>query len=46
LDQKDKGITPGRIGTVMFFPQASFDILKGKRKGWGKETNFGKNDIM
>lgn len=43
--QKEERITPGRIATVMFFPKASFDILKGKRKRWGKETNFGKNEL-
>jgi hypothetical protein len=43
--QKQEEITPGRIGTVMFFPKPSFDILKGKRKNWGRETNFGKNSL-
>jgi hypothetical protein len=43
LVRKDEGITPGRIGTVMFFPEASKNLLKGKEKGWGRKTNFGKN---
>lgn len=41
-EQKEKDITPGRIGTVMFFPEASFEILKGKPKGWAVKTNYGK----
>jgi len=40
-EQKDKNITPGRIGTVMFFPKASFEILKGKPEGWARKTDYG-----
>lgn len=43
LAMKEEGITPGRIGTVMFFPEASRNLLKGKEKNWGRQTNFGKN---
>jgi hypothetical protein len=46
LALKDEEIAPGRISTVMFFPKASLDILDGKRKDWGRQTNFGKNDLI
>jgi hypothetical protein len=36
-------ITPGRIGSVFFFPSPSYDILKDKKKGWAYQTAFGKN---
>jgi hypothetical protein len=35
-------LTPGRISTVFFFPEASYEILKDKEKDWGKKTNYGK----
>ena len=41
-----QAITPGRIGSVFFFPEASYDILKDKRPGWGYQTAFGKNDSI
>jgi len=44
--QKAESVTPGRIGTVFFFPQASYEILEGKKKGWGRKTNFGKNNLV
>jgi hypothetical protein len=39
-------ITPGRIGTVFFFPRNSLEILKGKPARWGYETAFGKNEHL
>ncbi|KAF8227137.1 hypothetical protein L208DRAFT_1379928 [Tricholoma matsutake] len=33
--------TPGCIGSVFFFPQPSYDILKDKPRGWGAHTNYG-----
>ena len=30
----DNVLTPGHIGNVYFFPQASYDILKGKKTDW------------
>jgi hypothetical protein len=39
-----ENITPGRIGTVFFFPEASYEILKDKRRNWGYETAFGRNE--
>jgi len=38
-----ENMTPGRIGTVMFFPEHSYEILKDKPAGWGKATNFGRD---
>ncbi|KAF8677824.1 hypothetical protein AX14_004777 [Amanita brunnescens Koide BX004] len=40
-NRKD-GLTPGRISTVFFFPEASYDILKDKPKGWADATNHGR----
>lgn len=39
--QKGNNVTPGRIGTVMFFPKDSYSILQGKPKGWAKQTDYG-----
>jgi hypothetical protein len=30
----------------MFFPKPSYEILKGKKEGWAKKTNFGKNEDL
>ena len=38
----DNVLTPGRIGNVYFFPQASYDLLKGKKKDWNILTRTGK----
>jgi hypothetical protein len=38
-----KVLTPGRIGNVYFFPQASYDLLKGKKKDWNVLTGTGKS---
>jgi hypothetical protein len=46
VDQSSEAITPGRIGSVFFFPKDSLDILKGKPKNWGRETNFGRNESL
>lgn len=40
-DMENQHITPGRIGTVFFFPKESLDILKGKSRRWGALTGFG-----
>ncbi|KAJ3500114.1 hypothetical protein NLJ89_g9936 [Agrocybe chaxingu] len=40
-EMMELGLTPGRIGTVFFFPKLSLHHLKGKPKGWGKRTGFG-----
>jgi len=45
LEQKEKNITPGRVGTVLFFPKTSFDILKGKPAKWGKTTDYGQKEV-
>ncbi|KAI1786784.1 hypothetical protein LXA43DRAFT_897322 [Ganoderma leucocontextum] len=37
----DEGLTPGRISTVMFFPQTSLRLLKDKPRHWRKDTAFG-----
>ena len=36
------GLTPGRIGTVFFFPKHSLDILKDKPPSWGLDTGYGR----
>lgn len=41
-EEESWGISPGRVSTVFFFPQPSYDALEGKEEGWGKETVFGK----
>jgi hypothetical protein len=35
-------VTPGRISTVFFFPKESFERLKNKDPGWGKNTVYGR----
>jgi hypothetical protein len=35
-------VTPGRIGSVFFFPEPSFEILQGKPAGWGADTDYGR----
>jgi hypothetical protein len=35
-------LMPGRIGTVFFFPEPSFEILKDKPAGWGALTDYGR----
>jgi len=37
---------PGRIGSVFFFPSQSYNILDGKREGWGYKTAFGRNEAL
>jgi len=44
--QAHEKITPGRIGSVFFFPSASYKVLKDKRPGWGYETAFGRNEHL
>lgn len=34
-------LTPGRIGSGLFFPQENYNILKDKEPGWGKDTGYG-----
>lgn len=37
-----ENVTPGRIGHVFFSPEKSLDTLRGRSKGWGKDTLFGR----
>lgn len=46
MEQSDQNITPGRIGSVFFFPRNSLSILKGKPRRWGYKTAFGKNEHL
>ena len=39
---KERGITPGRIGTVFMCPKDSYKKLSGKRPGWAAETAAGR----
>jgi len=34
-------LTPGRVGNVFFFPEISYERLKGKPKGWNWRTMSG-----
>jgi hypothetical protein len=34
--------TPGRIATVFFTPEPSFNTLIDKEPGWGFNTNYGR----
>lgn len=34
-------ITPGRIGSVFFFPRESLAQLQGKPKNWARDTAYG-----
>ena len=45
-EESNQNITPGRIGTVFFFPEASFEILQDKNEGWGYKTAFGRNEDL
>ncbi|KAK7018053.1 hypothetical protein VNI00_018426 [Paramarasmius palmivorus] len=38
--------TPGRVGTVFYFPQTSLDILKDKPPQWAINTAFGRFPSM
>ena len=38
---QDKGVTPGRIGTVFFFPKDSLTILSDKQPQWAALTAMG-----
>jgi hypothetical protein len=44
--QAAENITPGRIGSVFFFPKNSLRILEGKPRRWAYETAFGKNEQL
>jgi hypothetical protein len=44
--QQQENITPGRIGSVFFFPKASYKILADKPADWGYKTAFGKNEKL
>ncbi|KAF8240877.1 hypothetical protein L208DRAFT_1230812, partial [Tricholoma matsutake] len=39
--QSQVELTPGRIGSVFFFPEKSFELLCNKPAGWGKRTGYG-----
>jgi hypothetical protein len=41
VKMKKEQVTPGRVGTVFFFPKDSLQILKGKPSGWAVKTAFG-----
>ena len=41
-EMKKKRLTPGRIGTVLFFPKDSLRLLEDKPEGWASKTSFGK----
>lgn len=45
-EQAAHNITPGRIGSVFFFPKNSLRILKGKPRRWGYTTAFGRNEHL
>ena len=38
----DEECTPGRIGSVSFFPAPSLKILQDKPAGWGRTTDYGR----
>ncbi|TFK17187.1 hypothetical protein FA15DRAFT_605591, partial [Coprinopsis marcescibilis] len=44
-DKRDQ-ISPGRIGSVFFFPKESFKELYDKPEGWGYKTQWGKNSHL
>lgn len=44
--QAAQQITPGRIGSVFFFPKVSYDVLKDKPQKWGYRTGFGKEGLL
>jgi hypothetical protein len=46
LSAQSQDIMPGRIGTVFFFPKASYEILRSKPAGWGHQTAFGRNEHL
>lgn len=41
-----QGITPGRIGTVLFFPKPTLELLKGKGPGWAVRTAHGRYEHL
>ncbi|KAF9003692.1 hypothetical protein BDQ17DRAFT_1326062 [Cyathus striatus] len=43
---QDDGITPGRIGSVFFFPEGSMEVLEGKEENWAAETAFGRFQFL
>lgn len=38
---KDDLVTPGRVGSVFFFPHQSLAALEGKPKNWARNTGYG-----
>jgi hypothetical protein len=46
IEQSKQNITPGRIGSVFFFPKPSYEILEDKWKGWAYKTAFGRNEHL
>lgn len=44
--QEGARVSPGRIGSVFFFPRASLDTLRGKLPGWGRTTNYGRAEHL
>jgi len=45
-EQAQQKITPGRIGSVFFFPTAIYEILHSKNPGWASRTAFGNNEKL
>jgi hypothetical protein len=41
VEMQEEGITPGRIGTVFFFPKDSLQNLVGKAPNWAATTALG-----
>ncbi|KAF9470463.1 hypothetical protein BDN70DRAFT_821347, partial [Pholiota conissans] len=39
-EQAKVNITPGRIGSVFFFPKQSYKVLKDKPKDWARQTDY------
>ena len=37
-----EGVTPGRIGSVFFFPSHRIEVLENKEPGWGRKTDYGR----
>jgi len=44
--EEEEKITPGRIGSVFFFPRNSLNVLQGKPKRWAYKTAFGRNEDL
>jgi hypothetical protein len=45
-DEASQGITPGRIGTVLFFPKDTLELLRGKGPEWAVKTAHGRYEHL